>query len=572
MIKNIQLNSFIGLFCAFTFSNVNAQQALFIPSTLSGSTISLDIQQGAVNFLPGNSTPTFGYNGNFLGPTILLNKNDSVSFNITNSLLDITTVHWHGLHVAPENDGGPHQEIMPSQVWSPSFKIRNNASTFWYHSHVHMSTEYQVNLGLAGLIIVHDSTEASYVLPRTYGIDDFPIIIQSKSFDILNQLAAFTHDDSIMMINGTIDPVLDAPAQVVRFRCLNGSADRTYNLGLSTNANFYAIASDGGMLDQPISANRVRLSPGERYELLIDLTGMQGQSLYLMSYASQLQNGIIGSPQVGTGMAQLPGYAMNPLNGADFNLLKIDVVAQTTNPVTTIPVQFQTNVKWLVQNADTSRILTFAPEVMGPQEMVEGPFTISGKSFDMDSINIHIPFNNTEIWSIVNNTMVAHPFHIHDIQFNVVDRNGVAVTGIETGWKDVVLVRPQETVRVIAKFETFYNDNIPYMYHCHLLHHEDEGMMGSFIVNSTASTGINSNIYNDLKVELYPNPVGDILYTTIPKGADFVIYNSTGQVIEYYEKSFLEDKLVVHTSSFVNGMYFIQVKTPKGIIVKKFVK
>ena len=501
-----------------------------------------------------------------------MNKNDSVSFNITNSLLDITTVHWHGLHVAPENDGGPHQEIMPSQVWSPSFKIRNNASTFWYHSHVHMSTEYQVNLGLAGLIIVHDSTEASYVLPRTYGIDDFPIIIQSKSFDILNQLAAFTHDDSIMMINGTIDPVLDAPAQVVRFRCLNGSADRTYNLGLSTNANFYAIASDGGMLDQPISANRVRLSPGERYELLIDLTGMQGQSLYLMSYASQLQNGIIGSPQVGTGMAQLPGYAMNPLNGADFNLLKIDVVAQTTNPVTTIPVQFQTNVKWLVQNADTSRILTFAPEVMGPQEMVEGPFTISGKSFDMDSINIHIPFNNTEIWSIVNNTMVAHPFHIHDIQFNVVDRNGVAVTGIETGWKDVVLVRPQETVRVIAKFETFYNDNIPYMYHCHLLHHEDEGMMGSFIVNSTASTGINSNIYNDIKVELYPNPVGDILYTTIPKGADFVIYNSTGQVIEYYKKSFLEDKLVVHTSSFVNGMYFIQVRTPNGIIVKKFVK
>ena len=168
--------------------------------------------------------------------------------------------------------------------------------------------------------------------------------------------------------------------------------------------------------------------------------------------------------------------------------------------------------------------------------------------------------------------MVAHPFHIHDIQFNVVDRNGVAVTGIETGWKDVVLVRPQETVRVIAKFETFYNDNIPYMYHCHLLHHEDEGMMGSFIVNSPASTGINSNIYNDIKVELYPNPVGDILYTTIPKGADFVIYNSTGQVIEYYEKSFLEDKLVVHTSSFVNGMYFIQVKTPKGIIVKKFVK
>lgn len=560
------------LFCAFAFSNANAQQALFIPPTLTGSTISLDIQQGSVNFLSGNSTPTFGYNGNFLGPTILLNKDDSVNFNVTNSLPDISTVHWHGLHVAPENDGSPHQEIMPSQVWSPSFKIRNNAGTFWYHSHVHMSTEYQVNRGLAGLIIISDSAESSYVLPRTYGIDDFPIIIQSKSFDILNQLAAFTHDDSIMMINGTIDPVLNAPAQVIRFRCLNGSSDRSYNLGLSTNANFYVIASDGGLLSQPIALNRVRISPGERYELLIDLTGLQGQTLYLMSYASQLTTGIIGAAQVGNGMAQLPGYAANPLNGADFNLLRLDVVAPTANAITSIPTQFQPISTWQVTTADTSRVLTFSPQVMGPQSMVAGPFTINGKSFDMDSINIHVPFNNTEIWSIVNNTMVAHPFHIHDIQFNVVDRNGVAVTGIETGWKDVVLVRPQETVRVIAKFETFYNDNIPYMYHCHLLHHEDEGMMGSFIVNSPASTGINSNIYNDIKVELYPNPVGDILYTTIPKGADFVIYNSTGQVIEYYEKSFLEDKLVVHTSSFVNGMYFIQVRTPKGIIVKKFVK
>lgn len=560
------------LFCAFTFSNVNAQQPLYIPPTLSGTNISLDIQQGSMSFFPGNATPTFGYNGNFLGPTILLSKNDSVSFNVTNNLQDITTVHWHGLHVAPHNDGGPHQEIMPSQVWSPSFVVRNLASTYWYHSHVHMSTEYQVNRGLAGLIIVSDSTESSYLLPRTYGIDDFPIIIQSKSFDILNQLAAFTHDDSIMMINGTIDPVLNAPAQVIRFRCLNGSSDRTYNLGLSTNANFYVIASDGGLLSQPVPTNRVRISPGERYELLIDLSGMQGQTLYLMSYASQLTTGIIGAAQVGMGMAQLPGYAANPLNGADFNLLEIDVVAPTINAVTSIPVQFQPVNVWSTGSADTNRVLSFAPEVMGPQQMVEGPFTISGKSFDMDSINIYIPFNNTEIWSIVNNTMVAHPFHVHDIQFNVIDRNGVAVSGIETGWKDVVLVRPQETVRIIAKFETFFDDNIPYMYHCHLLHHEDEGMMGSFIVNSPTTTGIaNDNSYND-KVELFPNPAGEMLYTNISKDVEFEIYNCAGQIISQYTPSSIENRLVIQTSSLPDGMYFIRINTPDGIVVKKFIK
>lgn len=572
MIKYRKFNILIGLFFAVTFSNVNAQQPLYIPPTLSGTNISLDIQQGSMSFLPGNATPTFGYNGNFLGPTILLTKNDSVSFNVTNNLQDITTVHWHGLHVAPHNDGSPHQEIMPSQVWTPSFVVRNLASTYWYHSHVHMSTEYQVNRGLAGLIIVGDSTEASYILPRTYGVDDFPVIIQSKSFDILNQLAAFTHDDSIMMINGTIDPVLNAPAQVIRFRCLNGSSDRTYNLGLSTNANFYVIASDGGLLSQPIPTNRARISPGERYELLIDLSGMQGQTIYLMSYASQLTNGIIGAAQVGMGMAQLPGYAANPLNGADFNLLKIDVVAPTINAVTSVPVQFQPINAWATGSADTSRVLTFAPQVMGPQQMIEGPFTINGKLFDMDSINIHVTFNNTEIWSLVNNTMVAHPFHIHDIQFNVIDRNGVAATGIESGWKDVVLVRPQETVRVIAKFETFFDDNIPYMYHCHLLHHEDEGMMGSFVVNSPSATGIENINPKGLTLDLYPNPVGEILYTNVSKDAEFEIYNCTGQVVSQYEISSLEDRLVIHTALLSSGMYFVRVKTPDEMVVKKFIR
>jgi len=568
----IKFKSIAVLLSAFMFTNMNAQQALFIPDTISGNSIALDIQQGTMNFFTGNSTPTFGYNGNFLGPTVVLYKNDTVNFSVTNNIPDMTTVHWHGLHVAPENDGGPHQEIMPIQTWTPSFKVLNHASTFWYHSHMHEMTEFQVTKGLSGLLIIRDSAESTYALPRTYGVDDFPIIIQSKSFDILNQLAAFSHDDSIMMINGTIDPVLSAPAQVVRFRCLNGSADRTYLLGLSNNANMYVIASDGGMLSQPVSISRVRISPGERYEILLNLTGMQGQTIYLKSYASQLANGIIGAAQVGNGMAQLAGYANNPLNGADFNLLKIDVVPPTANAIASIPTQFQAVLPFLALNADTARTITFAPEVMGPQQMISGPFTINGKLFHMDSVNIRVKFNDTEIWSLVNNTMVAHPFHIHDIQFNVLDRNGIAVSGIESGWKDVVLVQPQETVRFITKFETFYNDTIPYMYHCHLLHHEDEGMMGSFIVSSTVISGLENWELNENEIKLYPNPIGDILYTNLSVGTEYFLTNSIGEIISGVESTMKNGNLVLHTSNLSHGLYLLCIKESGGIKVKKFVK
>ena len=147
--------TFLAAAISFAAAGISyGQNPLFIPDTLSGTT-----------------TPTFGYNGDFLGPTLLMNKGDSVTLNVTNSLNTSTTVHWHGFHVAPENDGGPHQAILPGTTWSPSFKIRNEAATYWYHPHGEGKTEIQVSKGLAGLIIIRDSAEASYALPRTYGVD-----------------------------------------------------------------------------------------------------------------------------------------------------------------------------------------------------------------------------------------------------------------------------------------------------------------------------------------------------------------------------------------------------------------
>lgn len=164
----------------------NAQNPLYIPSTLSGNNIALNLNSGTHQFFPGINTATMGANGNILAPTLILDQGDMVNMQVTNNLSDTTTMHWHGMHVAPENDGGPNSLILPGSTWSPSFTVMDKASTYWYHPHLHHKTDKNISKGIAGMIIVRDSFEATLALPRTYGLDDFPIIIQTKGFDTNN--------------------------------------------------------------------------------------------------------------------------------------------------------------------------------------------------------------------------------------------------------------------------------------------------------------------------------------------------------------------------------------------------
>jgi blue copper oxidase len=554
------------------YSNGIAQNPLLIPDTLNGLNFNLNVQTGTVQFYSGYNTPTYGMNGNFLGPTLFLNKDDTVLLNVTNNLIFETTMHWHGLHVPPELDGGPHQIIMPGTTWSPRFRVMNNAGTYWYHPHGNGSTELQVTKGLAGMIIIRDPVESALTLPRTYGVDDFPLIVQSRCFDNLYQIAGFTHDDTVMMVNGTIDPALQVPAQMVRFRLLNGSVDRSYLFGLSNDANFYQIATDGGLMESPNDTNRLMLSPGERAEIVADLSGLQGQTIYLMSYASEIPNGIMGSADVSMGMATLPGYNANPLNGNDFVVLELNVVAPTASPVTTIPAILSSYTPLLEGTENTTRSFSFSPQNMGPQEMIEGPFTINGASFEMDSINVVTWLNHTEIWELTNTTAVAHPFHVHDVQFYILDRNGLPINNSERGQKDVVLVKPSESVRIITKFEDFHNAAIPYMYHCHLLHHEDEGMMGSFVVLDSATLDIVEN--TDLgNVLVYPNPATELVNILIDNknfiGDKLIITTITGQVM--LRRTVLNISEKIDISDFADGVYFIHIVSTKGSLIKKLI-
>ncbi|MBK7763687.1 MAG: multicopper oxidase domain-containing protein [Bacteroidetes bacterium] len=522
----------------------NAQNPLAIPPILTGTTFNLAVQSGTQSFYTGTTTPTFGINGTWMSPTIVVNKDDSITLNVINNLTVKTTMHWHGLHVAPQHDGGPHQIINPSSTWSPSFKIRNNASTFWYHPHGAGQTDPQVSKGLVGFFIVHDAEELALNIPHSYGIDDIPLAFQSKEFDVLQQIAIAGEMDTALFVNGTLNPTFDAHAQVIRFRLLNGSSLRSYNFGFSNGQTFYQIATDGGLLDTSITLTRLRLSPGERAEILVNFTGMQGQNLDLKSFASEMTNGIYGADSVGTGIDSIPEYNSNFLNGTDFTLLKINVIAPTPIPITTIPNSLVTYTPFNIANATKNRTIIFDTIRLLPADApnrAEGPFGMNNKSFDMDSINEIVYLNTTEVWTLVNKTLVAHPFHIHDIQFNVIEKGGMPPTATERGWKDVVLVMPEDSVKFITKFDDFSNDSVPYMYHCHLLHHEDDGMMGSFLVLEYPLNTIDISDKNNFSV--YPNPSSNY----------WIIKANDNTVITAYTLSSIDGRLINNVSLYQNN-------------------
>jgi FtsP/CotA-like multicopper oxidase with cupredoxin domain len=162
-------------------------QPLRIPDLIDaraqGNAISLRAQAGQTAFVPGRESATRGFNGGHLGPTLRLHRGDEVEIAVVNAMRETTAVHWHGLLIPAEADGGPHQTVEPGATWRPRMKVDQSAATLWYHAHVHGDTARQVYGGLAGMILVGDEAERALGLPLTYGIDDIPLLLQDKLFD-----------------------------------------------------------------------------------------------------------------------------------------------------------------------------------------------------------------------------------------------------------------------------------------------------------------------------------------------------------------------------------------------------
>ena len=543
---------------------------LLIPPSLSGTEIDLTLQQGTFEFFEGEPTNTLGVNGNILGPTLVLDQGQDVSITVNNQIGETTTIHWHGMHVSPENDGGPHTVIEAGVTWNPQFTVLDKAATYWYHPHLHMKTNDHVLQGLAGLIIVRDEEEAALDLPRTYGVDDIPVVIQTKTFDTDKQIVLGTSAlDTEVLANATRDAYINVPAQIIRLRLLNGASQRMFELGLTNDMPFYQIASDGGLLAAPIQLTRLRLAPGERAEILIDLSSSEAQTIALRSYASELPQGYYGTETIGmNAQMTIPDYNDNPLNGADFDILELRVDEPQGGGPLAIPTVLVDVTPWPDTDVDVNRSLLFSPQVMSPSNMVNGPFQIDGASFDINVVNQIINLDDVEIWELSNQSMIAHPFHIHDVQFYILSRNGNPVPENERGRKDVVIVPPMfGTVRFITKFEDFADDQIPYMYHCHMLTHEDEGMMGQFTVVN--ATGVSDDLHEH-QIGIFPNPSSGKITLDGLLPASIELYSTTGQLLNKWETFNASESFDL--SEYPAAVYYFNIKTEQGAQSIKIVK
>jgi len=558
------LISFALLLFAAVYTN--AQTPLFIPDTLAGTNINLNIADSSHQFFPGINTTTIGYNGSYLGPTIILSKGQSLTMNVHNELADTTTTHWHGLHVAPMNDGGPHNMIMPSDTWSPAFTVMDNAATYWYHPHMHGKTMDQVMMGAAGLIIVRDSLEASLNLPGKYGIDDFPLIFQWQHLDsTTKQIILDDEADNITMVNGQITaPFVNVPAQIVRLRILNASSHRFFEFGFDDNRTFNQITSDAGLLNGPVPLTRLMLGSGERAEILVDFSGQQGNTFFIKQYGSQLPAGYPGGPPDAMGM-----MVLGPLDNTDFNLLQLNVIAPTSDPVTTIPATLSLNVPYSVVGVDN-----FTVAFTGVPMMSMTNFAMNGVQFDENVINMTTTQNTIMKWTISNQSMMPHPFHIHGNHFFVLAVNGATPPLNMQGRKDVAVVSPMGgSLVLITQYNDFNDPMMPYMFHCHILSHEDNGMMGQFIVNPPTSSVAENDFNNQSRI--FPNPVVENLNLFLSSENSTIhqitIRNEIGQTIFQTKSS--ENNLTIPAVDFGAGLYFIEVIDEKGnVTTKKFFK
>lgn len=447
-----------------TVGEVEFTRPLHVPplaeSRVEGGTrvFSLDLQEGSSDFGRGGPTPTWGFNGAYLGPTLRAARGERVRVEVHNGLDETSTVHWHGMHLPAAMDGGPHQPVDPGETWTPEWEIDQPAATLWYHPHPHGETARHVYRGLAGMFLLDDPAQAEVAesLPHDYGVDDVPVIVQDKRFDG----GRLDEDGSVfsgigllgdtLLVNGTVGPYFDVTTERVRLRLLNGSTARTYRFGFDDARSFDVIASDGGLLPAPAPVDELWLSPGERAEVVVTME--PGEDAVLRSEETG---------QRGGGRFQ---------GGSDrFDVLQLraaDELARSPG----VPGR-------LAAAPDLS-----ADEVTGTRSFRLTGTSINGKQMDMDRIDETVTVDTTERWTVRNADGSPHNFHVHGTQFVVERLDGAPPPAELAGWKDTVFVPSGAEVDLLVRFTGHTDPDLPFMFHCHLLRHEDQGMMGQLVV------------------------------------------------------------------------------------------
>ena len=571
---------------------------------LNPDSYDLDVIQTTHDFNPHdaadplNGVTTFAFEDfnnpgttSILGPTLRWRYKHMLTPTVLNVLDEVTTCHWHGAHVPQKADGGPYQMIQPNGLWEPEFQVLDKSATMWYHPHAMDLTYKHVQMGLSGIIIVEDPDDdpadpdddllaaIHEILPTDYGVNDFPLIFQTKKFeaDATGQMQIKAtggfKDGYEYMVNGIIDPVINVPADMIRLRLLNGDGKFSFNFSFGNEDGVpgpaQMIATDAGYMDRSYQIAEVLMAPGERTEWLLDLRGREGDVIYVRNNVSTMPAGIIGDDST-TG-----GYA------ADRNLLKLVIGSPSgiPSPILSFPIPLHPSEAPDITTATNTRTKNFLKGVFSNAN--GGLFSIDSALMDMAVVNDVVDLGATEIWTLDNQTNIAHPWHIHDIHFwvtEVIDANGDPLNKIDypqifAGPKDNVLVQPGWKLSYITTFSDFGTAVLPtnsYMYHCHILPHEDHGMMGTFVVWD-GTTDIEEDELSTMTMKVQPNPAQDIVYLRGASAKTSILrfFNMNGQLLKEMSLPSFNGAIQIEVNEFPEGMLIMDWTTDEGHATSK---
>ena len=436
--------------------------------------LSLDLEASAQQLRLGDQTANvLTYNSQMPAPQLEASPGDTVQIRFTNRLNQPTNLHFHGLHIPPTGTGdNVFLEISPGESHTYEFQIPEDhpAGTFWYHPHYHGLVAEQLFAGLAGLFIVRGALDD---IPEVKAAQETALVLKDLALDRRGNIPNPGHMaqmtgriGDLLLANGQLNPEIKvAQGELLRLRLLNASPSRFFQLSLEDHPLFL-IATDGGAISAPIELDNLVLAPGERAEVLIRATQTSGQYRLLNTPFNPAQGMMGGGMMGGGGMMSGPSRQR-----------RTETVATLAYSGTTTETPLPTALLPIAPLPEPQIVRQFTLNHGMGRGMV---FLINGQVFDHNRVDTQVSLGTVEDWEIINTGTMAHPFHVHVNKFQVISRNGQ--TEPYAAWKDVVSVNPGERVRIRMAFRDYTGKTV---YHCHVLDHEDRGMMGILDIQST---------------------------------------------------------------------------------------
>jgi spore coat protein A len=419
--------------------------------TQGSDTYDMAMVKSTHEIAPGRTTTLQTFAGHFPGPTIRARRGRPVELRLTNQLTVPTATHLHGGHNAHSDDGYPLDTVAPGGTRTYRYPNEQQAASLWYHDHAFGHESENVYRGLAGLYLLGDDYEDSLPLPS--GAYDVPLMLRDAHiaadgtlvYDMTNVKGA---DRKTILVNGAPTPYFEVAARKYRFRIANAANQRIFVLKLADGGTITQIGSDGGLLPEPVELASISVWPAERVDVVIDFSRRA-----------------VGSSLVLENTEAFPGERTE--------VMRFDVVREAEDP-SSVPTRFNP----LSPLGE--------PQVRRTFELSSNPaahsYLINGKAFDPNRIDFSATQGVTESWTVSNldkRIPIPHTFHVHLAQVRITARNGKAPAAAERGLKDTMSVRPGETVTFSVRFED--HDGL-YLYHCHMLEHAMDGMMGQLDV------------------------------------------------------------------------------------------